>query len=51
MREPAEERRRQGGREPWGADQRRRQALMPYEVQAGLQVSGGVGATGATGDI
>lgn len=38
MREPAEERRRQGGREPLGADQRRRRALAPSEVSSGSEV-------------
>lgn len=46
MREPAEERSRQEGREPLDADQRHRRALVPREVHAGLQVSEDIGATG-----
>jgi mannose-6-phosphate isomerase-like protein (cupin superfamily) len=44
-REATEERSPGGAHEALDADQRHRRAFVPYEVQAGLQVSGGAGAT------
>jgi hypothetical protein len=44
-REATEERSPRGAHEALDADQRHRRAFVPYEVQAGLQVSGGAGAT------
>ena len=44
-REATEERSPGGAHEALDADQRHRRAFVPYEVEAGLQVSGGAGAT------
>lgn len=44
-REAIEERNPGGAHEALDADQRHRRAFVPYEVQVGLQGSGGAGAT------